>query len=199
MTLAIGVMAMLAFAGPAEAATVCNGSFSGASFPTGITVPTGGRCTITGSTVTGDVVVQPNAAFQATDSTINGDIGAQNATIQLVRSHVTGQVNSQSPVNYPVGPENSLKKVYFCGSTINGSVQVTGAASFGSIEFGGPNCPNGGNTIGGNLVDTNNAASPNHIISGNRIGYTLYCVGNSPPPTGGGNTAPNKVGQCASL
>jgi hypothetical protein len=144
--------------------------------------------------------VQPNAAFFAIDSTINGSVGAQSATVQLIRTHVFGQFNSQRPVNFLQGGE-SFKKVFMCGSTIDGSAQVSGAPSFGSIEIGGPNCAeNGdGNTIGGNLVDTDNATQPNHIISGNRIGYTLYCTGNSPPPTGGGNVAPNKVDQCACL
>ena len=37
------------------------------------------------------------------------------------------------------------------------------------------------------------------VIANNRIAQNLQCQANTPPPTGGGNTAGDKEDQCAAL
>jgi hypothetical protein len=199
---ALAVAPLVLTAGQAQAAANdCIGIQTNQTFGAGLNVPAGQQCTLRGGTVVGNVTVQPGSAFVANSATINGSVNAQGAAVQLVRTTVTGSLVSTAPQNFQVPNDGSLKKVFVCGSTINGNVAVQNAPSFGSIEFGGPNCATsgGGNTIGGNLTDVNNVATPNHIISGNQIGNVLYCAGDSAAPTGSGNSARLKAGQCASL
>jgi hypothetical protein len=53
------------------------------------------------------------------------------------------------------------------------------------------------NVIGGNLQAYKNAGGV--TIRNNRIAENLQCFDNNPPPTGGGNTAGDKDGQCENL
>jgi hypothetical protein len=198
---ALAVAPLVITAGQAQAAgNDCVGIQTNQTFGAGLNVPAGQQCSLRGGTVVGNVTVQPGAAFVAINATVNGSVSATGAAVQLLRTTVTGGLVSNAPQNFQVPNDGSLKKVFVCGSTINGNVAVQNAPSFGSIEFGGPNCASsgGGNTIGVNLTDLNNVATPNHTLSGNHIGNVLYCAG-STPPTGSGNTARLKAGQCASL
>lgn len=52
------------------------------------------------------------------------------------------------------------------------------------------------NTVGGDLQVSSNGGSVAIDISGNSISGNLHCKGNSPAPTGGGNTAAKKKDQC---
>jgi hypothetical protein len=88
----------------------------------------------------------------------------------------------------------------------------------GRVEIGNsPTCV--GNTVRGNLqvyknratvqsrIETNSAYGNlqhyenrgNYNIFGNDIKGNLQCFSNAPPPTGGGNTAAQKQGQCRLL
>jgi hypothetical protein len=190
---------------PASAsAGVCTGIVTGQSLGPDLVVPAGQRCQLTTSTVTGNVLVQEGGALVAVDSTITGNVVAQGATVQLVRSSVGNNVTSVRPTNYPdptpTAPDRSLVKIFVCGSSIGGSLTFTDAPGFGSIALGGSRCVNSGgsNTIGGTVLDRNNVATPGHEIVGNRA-LGLVCSGNNLAPTGSGNTAQFKSGQCASL
>ncbi|MFP5318394.1 MAG: hypothetical protein ACLGI2_08870 [Acidimicrobiia bacterium] len=134
---------------------------------------------------------------------VAGEITATRATVQSVNSMVAGDVQSNEPVNFQTGPDLFLSKVFLCGSSIGGDLVVQNSPSFGSINIGGPRCPNSlGNTIGGDVIDVNNrtgANEPSHAVFNNRINGVLQCSGNVPPPVGSGNQATLKTGQCAAL
>jgi hypothetical protein len=197
----LAVSAMLIGVTPASAssALTCTGSHTGTF--SNVIVSAGGRCDLNSATVEGDVIVQPGGALRASDSTIAGSIYASDATVQLIRSSA-GNVNALRPVRFPVTATSFLIRVFVCGSTIRGSVSVSDGASPGGIAIGGDPCRNfgGGNAIAGTLVDRNNATTTDsfHIVSDNHAG-AIYCSGNSPAPTGSGNVASVKAGQCLSL
>ena len=54
-----------------------------------------------------------------------------------------------------------------------------------------------GNTVLANLQAVSNTGAL--VIKNNRISENLQCKQNNPPPTGGGNVAGDKEGQCAKL
>src|SRR5205814_4989893 len=73
----VGVVlaALLAFASSAAASsTTCNTTLTGATVSGDLVVPEDGACTIVNSTVGDDVKVGKNAYFQSTGSTIGGDV-----------------------------------------------------------------------------------------------------------------------------
>lgn len=180
----------------------CVGVQIGQTFSAGLNVPSGQLCSLRGGSVIGNVTVQSGAALVASSATIRGSINAQGATVQLLRTSVGGNFVSSAPANYQVPNDGSLKKVFVCGSDVGGDVAVSNAPGFGSIEFGGPSCVNngGGNTMHSNMTDINNkTTSANHIVANNQIENDLYCSANTPAPTGSGNSARVKAGQCASL
>lgn len=186
-------------ASPAAAATTCTGTVANIATDA-VDVPSGARCTILGGRVGGDVTVHPGSAFIANGTRISGQLSAYQATVQLTRVFVGGSVDLAQPVDFETSEGNFLIKVVACGSTVNGDFSVQGAPGFGSIRLGGSVCGSAdGNTIGGNLVDSNNQTSPVNEVAGNHIGGFLVCQGNSPAPIGGGNVAGVKVGQCSGL
>lgn len=185
---------------PASAAgEVCVGIHTGATFAGGIVVPAGQRCNLIRSTVQGNAFVGRGGALIAVDSTITGNLQAEGAAVQLFRSSVGNNVTSIRPTTFPTGPNSFLVKLSMCGSTVSGSVSITDAVGGGPMSVGGITCANtgGGNSIGGSLLYRNNAAS-GHRIGDNRVDL-LICSGNTPSPTGSGNIARLKTGQCATL
>jgi hypothetical protein len=89
---------------------------------------------------------------------------------------------------------NSLTEGVFAdGSTIGGNVEIHNSLG-GGFGFGVD-----GNSVGGNFHFDNNSGDPSSDISSNTIKGNLQCQGNTPPPTGAGNTAKHKQGQCAGL
>ncbi|MCA1843854.1 MAG: hypothetical protein LC792_11865 [Actinobacteria bacterium] len=196
MTAVAGAVVSASAAGAVT--TNCTGQLSGVTVDA-VNVPSGARCTMLNSVVNGDVTVQAGSAFLASSTRIVGQLSAYQATVQLTRTTVGGSVNHVQPVDFPVSESSFLVKAVLCGSTVNGDYSVQGAPSFGRIFLGGSSCGSaGGNTVRGSLVDSNNQSSSNEVAA-NSIGGYLVCQGNSPAPTGGGNTAPVKVGQCAAL
>ena len=196
MTAVAGAVASASAAGAVT--TNCTGQLSGVTVDA-VNVPSGARCTLLNSVVNGDVTVQAGSAFLASNTQIAGQLSAYRATVQLSRTTVGGSVSHVQPVDFPISENNFLTKAVLCGSTVNGDYSVQGAPSFGRIFLGGSSCGTAGNnTVRGSLVDSNNQATSNEV-AGNSIGGYLVCQGNSPAPTGGGNTAPVKIGQCAGL
>ena len=134
----VGVVlaALLAFASPAAASsTTCNSTLTGASVSGDLVVPENGACTITNSTVGDDVKVGKNAFFQSTGSTIGGDVkGSRAQTIFIegsstVNDDVTASKTAQvfifdSTINGAIGVTGATDKVNVCGNTVDGRIQV---------------------------------------------------------------------------
>ena len=85
-----------------------------------------------------------------------------------------------------------------CGATIDGNVNVHNNSATSWIGAGG-SCT-AGNSIGGSVQVSSNRVSggPSAVLGGNTIAKNLNCSGNTPAPTGSGNTVSgNEAGQCA--
>jgi hypothetical protein len=146
-----------------------------------VAVAKGNFCLVLGATVTGDV--QANNALQIgiDNSSIGGNVQANN---------VTGNG-------------------WVCGSTIGGNVDVgnnaaNSAASPGTWFIGDASwCipqfdPQPGNYVAGNLQFHNNATGG--VISNTDVEANLDCHSNTPSPTGSNNAVDGSAkGQCAAL
>jgi len=155
----------------------CTGSV-GAITVDNLRVPQNATCTLTGTTVEGNVFVENNATLHAYSVRVDGNIQAENAA----------QVN------------------VYTGSVVGGSVQIvqSGAADIQGVAINSDlyfddnsqylNAAN--NTIGGNLQAFQNTGGVS--IVGNTIDGNLQCLSNVPAPTGGGNIVYGSMeDQCA--
>jgi hypothetical protein len=134
--IAAAVAAVLAIASPADARDLkCNGVFKGKTYDD-VTVPRGAACTLTGSTVRGDVKALKDAYFQATDTAVRGDVegkGAQTIFIDT-GSRVAGSVEAvgaiqfyvyNSTIGEDIEPERVEEAVQICGNTVRrGNIEV---------------------------------------------------------------------------
>jgi hypothetical protein len=200
----LGSAPWLLTAPPAFAATDCVGTHAGETFPNGLNVPSGRLCTLQGSTVIGDATVQPDAALVISlGSRVTGDVRGFRAAVQVVTgSVVEGDVSALNPKEFGT-PTGTITQIAICGSTVGGSITVTGATGAGPLLVGGQACQffGGGSAVGGNLLLLGNhptGAGP-IAVSNNRVSGILTCRSNDPAPVGAGNVARVKTGQCASL
>jgi hypothetical protein len=94
-------------------------------------------------------------------------------------------------VNGSLQDEGLTQGAFIENSSIGGNLQIHGSLD-GGFGFALES-----NSVGGQLDFSKNTGASD--ISGNTIGKNLTCKDNTPPPTGGGNTAKKKDGQCALL
>lgn len=154
---------------------------------------------MSGPSVTGNVTVQSGGALYMTNTTVGGSRSA-----------------------------NGARALTVCGSTVNGSVNITNSSGYVLLGNGGcaPNTfrssvtltsNHGGFRVSGNAVSSSlqatntttasGALNPTggpatHVIRANSVGGSLMCSGNAPAPTNEGS--PNtvmgsKTGQCSGL
>jgi hypothetical protein len=173
-----------------------------------VTVPAGAFCDLNGTHVTGNVTVERttdpnNPAGLAMDVgarvdgnvhvELNGQFAAFGASIvggnvQCDTCQVADLHDSTVQGNLH---DNALSQgTRIRNSHIGGNLLVLNSVD--TVAFG---YQFSGSSIGGNFEFSHNTGASN--ISGNAIGQNLNCEGNTPPPTGAGNTAHNKQGQCA--
>ena len=139
---------------------VCNGVFGKEKFDD-VTVPDGATCTLNGTRVKGNVLVQSGGVLVATDARVKGNVqvesgGALDATGVKVRGNIQtdeatdvrvrdarvgGDVQILATTGTP--PDGGPNQV--CGSRIKSNLQATGNTA--PIELG---CADG-NKVGGNL------------------------------------------------
>ena len=182
VALALAVAALLAAAPAAPAEErVCRGTI-GATTVDNLRVPQGASCTLNGTRVEGTVLVERNATLVGTGIRVKGNVQSEGFKSILLRqgSVVVGSVQL----------ENGLR---------GGSGRVLNARINGDLQFSsnGARMVARGNTILANFQANQNTGGL--VIENNRISENLQCQSNNPPPTGGGNTAGDKEGQCARL
>ena len=178
-------MAMLALAVFAPAAQaeerVCRGTI-GATTVDNLRVPQGASCTLNGTRVEGTVKVERNARLTANGIRVKGNVQSEGFKNIVLRraSVVVGSVQL----------ENGLR---------DGSGRVLNTRINGDLQFFSNKARMiaRGNTILANFQANQNTGGL--VIKNNRIAENLQCQSNNPPPTGGGNTAGDKEGQCARL
>jgi hypothetical protein len=179
---AMAVLALAVFAPAAQAEErVCRGSI-GATTVDNLRVPQGASCTLNGTRVEGTVKVERNARLTANGIRVKGNVQSEGFKNIVLRqaSVVVGSVQL----------ENGLSDG--SGRVIN--TRINGDLQFFSNEA---RMIARGNTILANFQANQNMGGL--VIENNRVAENLQCQSNSPPPTGGNNTAGDKEGQCARL
>lgn len=176
-------MMALAIAAPAAMAEerVCRGTI-GATTVDNVRVPQNATCTLKGTRVEGTILVQGNATLNASAVRVKGNIqseGFKNVRVTN-NSYVVGSVQLKNGLRGGVGS--------IVSSRINGDLQFeANRARMAAREA----------TVLANLQVVQNTGGVS--LLNNRIRENLQCKQNNPAPTGGGNVAGDKEGQCARL
>ncbi|MDQ5826901.1 MAG: hypothetical protein M3441_22230 [Chloroflexota bacterium] len=178
----MAVLALAVFAPAAQAEErVCRGTI-GTTTVDNLRVPQGASCTLNGTRVEGTVKVERNARLTANGIRVKGNVQSEGFKNIVLRraSVVVGSVQL----------ENGLR---------DGSGRVLNTRINGDLQFFSNKARMiaRGNTILANFQANQNTGGL--VIENNRISENLQCQSNNPRPTGGGNTAGDKEGQCARL
>jgi len=192
------------FTGTAPASgSACNGSYDG-TFRGSITVSAGQNCVLIFGGATGNIR-QNGGSLTLISATVGGNVQVTGGGLTINTAKIGGNLQVQ---NLP----SSASKNQVCGATVGGDLQYQSNAA--AVQIGGASCA--GNTIDGSLqVQYNTAATQligNNVldnlddngntaatqVTNNTVGNKLQCQNNT-VITGGGNTAKQKQGQCASF
>ena len=172
-------------AGTVTGDLACSGAYTGTTVTGSVIVPPGATCSFSGGTIRGAVIVQAGARFTASNSlAVFGAILAQGAASVSI---------DQVKANGPIRLMNVTGASSVCRSSASDIIAMFNS---GAVTIGAPACA-GGNTLAGSLQAQLNAGALK--ISNNKMNGPLLCLGNSPAPTGSGNAASVKLGQCAAL
>jgi hypothetical protein len=173
----------LVVAAPAALAEerVCRGTI-GATTVDNLRVPTGATCTLNGTKVEGTIKVENRAKLYANGVRVIGNIQSEGFQTVSVKegSRVGGSVQLEN------GRSGGLGRI--ASTKINGDLQFFSNQARMVAQ---------GNTVLANLQAVSNTGGL--VIKNNRISENLQCKQNNPPPTGAGNVAGDKEGQCARL
>jgi hypothetical protein len=171
-----------------KSGTTCNGTYTG-TFTGNVTVSAGQNCSFVSGGITGNIA-QKGGNLNLTNATVTGNVAVQGAAAFSIGAGTTigGNLSIQN-----VASGAAMNQV--CGSKVSGNVEVDYNATpvqLGSAQPG--SCP--GNDVGSTLnIGSNTAAI---AVYNSRITKLLSCASNS-SITGGGNTAQQKQGQCATF
>ncbi len=181
------VMAMLigaptALAGDDE----CRGSLGAVTVAGNLIVPDDATCALEGTQVEGSIVVKSRATLVATNVT------------------ATGGVQGESPASVVIGDSRfgngvSVRKAEDVTNPDAGRIDIRRTSVNGDIQLEGNREPitlRANEIVGSVQANTNTAGLE---LTGDRIGNGLQCQDNNPAPTGGGNIAKQKQGQCVNL
>lgn len=180
-TLAVAVVgALFVSVGPAMAdpPVQCNGTLPPGVYGM-VIVPSGASCELDNSTVTGDVIAQDGAVFlNAINDNIEGSY--------IAHSGYAGLCCSTVGKNVTITNTTSATQIY--GSTVKGNADmVNSGGAYAVINF---------NTFLKNVNFTNNVSVYNDVDN-NTVRHNLICENNSPPPTSVANiVGGNENGQC---
>jgi hypothetical protein len=176
------LIALLALTSPAAAhnGTPCTSEQTGVTIAN-VVVPANGACTLTDSTVTGNVKVKQGAFFQATNTDIAGKVDADRAqtlfidTDSTVGKDVESEKTAQVFVfNATIGGdlevERSTEVVQICGTTVErGDVEVKRSGT--DLLIGDPQTEGcAGNTVSqGDVEIERNTAEIEFVVRGNSV------------------------------
>jgi hypothetical protein len=179
---AMVVLSLAVFAPEAQAEErTCRGAI-GSTTVDNLLVPQGASCTLNSTRVEGTVKVERNATLVANTIRVKGNVqseGFKNITLRQ-NSVVVGSVQLEN------GLDGGSGRVL--NSKVNGDLQFFSNEARMIAR---------GNTLLANFQANQNTGGL--VIENNKIAENLQCQSNDPPPTGGGNTAGDKEGQCRRL
>lgn len=183
LAMALASVLAMTMATPAALAEerVCRGTI-GAATVDNLKVPSGATCKLNGTRVQGTVQVESGARLYAEGIRVIGNVQSQGFKVISLTSgsRVGGSVQLEN------GRSGGLGKI--ASTRITGDLQLFSNSARMAAR---------GNTILANLQAVSNTGGL--VIQNNNISENLQCKQNNPPPTGGGNTAGDKEGQCARL
>jgi hypothetical protein len=159
----------------------CRGTLGAVTVVGTVIVPDDAICTLEGTSIQGGVTVKSRATLVATGIDTTGSIQGESPTKVEVRDSVIG-----NGVSLVKGGE--LGSLSLEGSEVTGDVQF--ADNRGTVAINA-------NTVGGSVQANKNTGGL--TITANQIVNGLQCQDNTPFPTGGGNIAAQKQGQCEQL
>ena len=188
-----------------------NQTFGAITIDGNLVVPSGAFCQLNGTHVMGNATVsagppEPSnpTGLNTSGATIDGNVNVQqNAQLAAFSGSTIGR-NVQcdrcevadvqdSTVKGNLADNGVSEGAFIRNSHISGNLIIHGGTDFFSTGFNID-----GNAIGKKLAFDRNTGSFSDI-STNTIAENLTCNDNTPPPTGSGNTAEHKQGQCAGL
>jgi len=154
---------------------VCTTDLGAVTVTDGLRVPAGAHCNLTGTTVTGDIIVEADGWLTASKAVVNDNVVATNAlgvsfTESTLKKNVTANADG---TNWEVG------YLYLIDSTVNGSVAVVGDALNGGVdlELSGTTVTGGVNSNKANYTDLSKVTIGGNLsISGNDFGAYLCQV-----------------------
>lgn len=144
-----------------------------------VIVPDNASCTLIGSRMNGTVQLGNNARLIAQDVSITGNLISDGAA----ELNISGASRVGGSVQLNAGAGASI-----VGVNIGGSLQID--AMPGAVSASG-------NQIRGNTQVIANRGGV--TLNSNTMLGVMQCLGNQPAPTGSGNVAVQKEGQCAGL
>jgi hypothetical protein len=169
----------------------CESEITGADVDE-VIVPADAACTLTDSTVGGNVTVLKDAYFQATNTDIGGRVRAKNALTLFIdtdstvgRYVVTDDTFQVFIFNATIGRgievDDTTEVVQICGNIITREdVEITDSGR--DILVGAPTADCGGNTINhGDLELEHNRTDVEFVVTGNRISDDLEVIKNKGP------------------
>jgi len=146
----------------------CIGTVNGVNVDS-VTVPPGALCVLTNSTVDGDVTAEEDSILAAINNGIGGSlVGDAQNVLQATDNRIRGNVRLQNG-----GPEaTGLIEVALCDNAIDGNVSLQRNTGFIAIGFAGLAC--GGNLVDGNVSVTDSITNApdqfhvdNNVVGGN--------------------------------
>jgi hypothetical protein len=166
--------------------TTCNGTYDGVTFSS-LTVPAGGSCIISDSTVRGGVRVNKNAEFDACDVTVAGGVNATQAYVNIDNtSWIGGGILLDQPGSPLSGGGSPCTErgsydysAYICPHYVGGGITVQNAPYNDDLEVSIGEC--GYMTIHGAVMIVNNKQWV-EIEDATIIG-SLVCLNNWPDAT----------------
>ena len=184
----------------------CTGTLTG-SFDE-VTVPVGATCTLSGSTVKGNVKALENARLFMSDTHVGGNVeGDKAAIVQVSGGRVDGNIQIKDGTSHGelgasvtggtivTGGDIQIEKMHTArvlvadARVLKGNLQVVENSTSGSLEILR-------NHVAGNLQVFKNRGGGNKVVSGNTVSQDLQCKENSSPFTGGPNAAGEAEEQC---
>lgn len=221
---AAGLAVMLAAPSAAVAGdTQCVGALPPGLYDN-VVVPPGATCTVASSTVRGNVKALENARIDIFASTIQGNVEGDKADVVVVRNSTVREdisIKEGGPAAPPAvgllcaagGPLTPCEAVVTRTTVQEGNIQIE--KMVGSVAIESTTVTEGDvkleeNTIppneflfitnnpliAGNLQVFKNTGVGFKIVTRNTVRGNLQCLENTPPFTGGPNTAQKAEGQC---
>jgi hypothetical protein len=149
--------------------TACDGTYGGTGRD--VVVPGGATCVLTdGTRIAHDLTIAPGGTLVDPAVTVGHDLVAHNPAGISIHGDSVGHDLRIDGLTGAAGIRDEI-----CSTTVGHNLIVErGLAAAGTFDIGG-SCPDGGNTVGHDLIVTGNANAV--VVAGNSVGHALRVDG----------------------